>query len=77
MNIPKSREDLLALQAESGVTLPYDTDISPLAAPITVKGKIFPNRIAYQAMEGCDSERDGTPSDLVYRRYRRDRKSVV
>ncbi len=71
MNIPKSREDLLALQAESGVTLPYDTDISPLAVPMTVKGKTFPNRIAYQAMEGCDSERDGTPSDLVYRRYRR------
>ena len=71
MNVPKNREDLAALEAEAGVKLPYSEDISALAAPITVGGKRFPNRIVYQAMEGCDSHFDGTPDELTRRRYRR------
>ena len=30
MNVPKNREDLAALEAESGVKLPYESDISVL-----------------------------------------------
>lgn len=71
MHIPKSREDLAALSAEAGVTLPYQTDLSPLAAPLRVGSKTAPNRICYQAMEGCDSHPDGTPDELVERRYTR------
>lgn len=71
MNVPRNREELAALEAEANVKLPYDTDLTILASPITVGAKTFPNRIVYQAMEGCDSHADGTPDELTCRRYRR------
>ena len=51
--------------------LPYDPDLSILAAPMTIGNKIAPNRLACQAMEGCDGEPDGAPSQLTRRRYLR------
>lgn len=71
MNIPKNREQLRALEEEAGLSLPYAQDTSILASKITVGGKTFPNRIVYQAMEGCDSHADGTPDELTRRRYLR------
>ena len=51
--------------------LPYSEDISVLGSPITVGKKTLPNRLACQAMEGCDGNADGTPAELTVRRYKR------
>ena len=42
-----------------------------LSTSLTVAGKTVPNRLACQAMEGCDGEADGAPGELTRRRYRR------
>jgi len=49
----------------------FAADLSPLARPVTIGSRRTPNAIAILPMEGCDSERDGSPSELVRRRYRR------
>ena len=51
--------------------LPYSEDLSVLGSPITVGKKTLPNRLACQAMEGCDGNADGTPAELTIRRYKR------
>lgn len=43
---------------------------SPLAQPITIYGRRVGNRFVAHPMEGWDGEPDGTPSDLVLRRWR-------
>ena len=54
-----------------GTGLPFNEDLSPLAAPLTVGSKTIPNRLACQAMEGCDGNPDSTPGELTLRRYDR------
>jgi len=54
-----------------GVNLPYGEDVSVLAQPLTVGNKTIPNRLACQAMEGCDGTPDGRPDVLTKRRYDR------
>ena len=44
-----------------GTGLPFNEDLSPLAQPLTVGTKTIPNRLACQAMEGCDGTPDGSP----------------
>ena len=51
--------------------LPYSEDLSVLGSPITVGKETLPNRLACQAMEGCDGNADGTPAELTVRRYKR------
>lgn len=46
-------------------------DLSPLHKQVKVGHKVAPNAFAVLPMEGCDSERDGSPSELVIRRYER------
>ena len=36
---------------------------------------VFPNRVVFQPMEGCDCHADGSPSDLTIEKYRRAAKS--
>lgn len=43
----------------------------PLAQPLTVFGREAGNRFAVHPMEGWDGNRDGSPSDLTRRRWRR------
>ncbi|HHY42126.1 MAG TPA: NADH:flavin oxidoreductase [Thermoanaerobacterales bacterium] len=54
-----------------GVNISFADDLSPLAKPVKIGNVVSPNSIAVLPMEGCDSERDGSPSELVRRRYRR------
>ncbi|UDY35383.1 oxidoreductase [Dermatobacter hominis] len=68
------RERLAAL----GLDLPVDDVIDPsadLAQPLAIadaaRPLVAPNRFAILPMEGWDAERDGAPSDLVRRRWRR------
>ena len=54
-----------------GVDIQLTQDFSPLAAPVKIGTKQTHNAFAILPMEGCDSNPDGSPSELVYRRYLR------
>jgi len=43
----------------------------PVFKPITIGNKTIPNRFAIQAMEACDADKDGNPSEKTYRRYKK------
>jgi 2,4-dienoyl-CoA reductase-like NADH-dependent reductase (Old Yellow Enzyme family) len=66
---------LRARLAEIGAPLPCDDAIAaggPLAAPLDLGGGLVaPNRFVIQPMEGWDGTRDGRPTDLTERRWRR------
>jgi 2,4-dienoyl-CoA reductase-like NADH-dependent reductase (Old Yellow Enzyme family) len=42
-----------------------------LFSPVKIGPRTAPNRIAINAMECCDSDDEGNPTDKTYRRYRR------
>ena len=60
-----------AQNMELGTALPYNEDTSILSAPLTVGSKTISNRLACQAMEGCDGTLSGEPDVLTRRRYDR------
>ena len=64
-------EDFAAQDRELGTNLPFAEDTSILAKPLQVGGKTIPNRLACQAMEGCDGTPTGEPDVLTLRRYDR------
>ncbi|MCQ2428288.1 MAG: flavin oxidoreductase/NADH oxidase [Clostridia bacterium] len=66
-----SKDDLMAAEAEAGVSMPYSEDLSILSSPLCAGAVKLPNRLACQAMEGCDGNADGTPGELTLRRYER------
>ena len=43
--------------------------MSVLNKSLNFEGKIIPNRIVFQPMEGCDCNPDGTPSELTVAKY--------
>lgn len=67
----KTVEELKAKIEELGVNINLSEDLSPLSRPVKIGPVTAPNSIAILPMEGCDSERDGSPSELVRRRYHR------
>ena len=50
--------------------LPTSKNLDLLFKPLKIAGKTLTNRIVFHPMEGCDGERDGSPSELTARRYR-------
>ncbi len=66
-----SLEELRDKIACLGVDIALSEDLSPLAKPVSIGHLTAPNAMAVLPMEGCDSEPDGTPSELVTRRYLR------
>ena len=64
-------EDFHAQNAALRLDLPYAEDVSILGTPLTVGGHTIRNRLACQAMEGCDGTPDGSPDVLTIRRYDR------
>jgi len=66
-----SLDDLRKAIRELDLQLDVEEDISCLCEPISLAGRIIPNRMACQPMEGCDATPDGAPSDLTFRRYQR------
>lgn len=60
-----------SLKEEMKLELPYSESTEILRAPLAVGAKTLPNRLACQAMEGCDGLADGAPGELTVRRYLR------
>ncbi len=51
--------------------LPYSEDMSLLGKKMLIKGKVCANRICYQPMEGQDSDENGAPTELTFKRYKK------
>lgn len=51
--------------------IPFSRDFKVLSEDIDINGKKINNRLAIHPMEGCDSTKDGSPSELTERRYMR------
>ena len=66
-----SADELKKDISDGGYVLPFSDDTSVLHTPITIYGKTVPNRLIVHPMEGCDGTADGSPSELVLRRYER------
>ncbi len=64
-------EEFISQNKELETELPYSANTDILKKSLTVGSKTIPNRLACQAMEGCDGNADGTPGDLTLRRYDR------
>ncbi len=67
----KTLEELREKIEELGVSISLTNDLSVLRQPVRVGHLTAPNAFAVLPMEGCDSNRDGSPSELVRRRYLR------
>lgn len=66
-----SLQDIKAEVARLGLHIAFDEDASPLFQPAKFGPFHVGNRFCVQPMEGCDGTLDGTPDELVYRRYQR------
>lgn len=67
----KSLDELKGKIDALGADISLSSDLSPLARQVKVGNKTAPNALAVLPMEGCDSNPDGSPSELVERRYTR------
>jgi len=68
----KNNADFSTAMASDGMDYPISDDLSILLEPFTLaNGHVIPNRMVIQPLEGFDGTKDGNPSDLVFRRYRR------
>ncbi len=56
---------------ELNIKLPFANDLSSLKKDFKIKNKTVANRLACQAMEGCDGTNGGSPDTLTKRRYER------
>ena len=64
-------DEFHAQNAALGTGLPYSEKTEILGQPLTVGKKAIANRLACQAMEGCDGTLSGEPDVLTLRRYDR------
>jgi len=67
----KTLKDLRKKLDELHLELPFHKKFDILKQPLSLNEKIIPNRLSVQPMEGFDSKRDGSPSFLTIRRYKR------
>ncbi|MDF2888784.1 MAG: NADH:flavin oxidoreductase/NADH oxidase [Lacrimispora sp.] len=65
----QSLEELQAKAKQLCAEVTFSKDISRLLKPQKAGSKTAPNSMAVLPMEGCDSNNDGSPSELVERRY--------
>lgn len=64
-------EEFKAQNAELKTNLPYSENTDILGTEYRIGNKTVHNRLACQAMEGCDGTFDGKPDELTKRRYSR------
>lgn len=72
----KSADSFRHTLAKVGLELGFDERVeagpaSPLARPLTTRRKTIGNRLCVLPMEGWDGTREGEPSELTFRRWRR------
>ncbi|MDH7602437.1 MAG: FAD-dependent oxidoreductase [Armatimonadota bacterium] len=67
----ESLQDLKEAVDTLGLDIPADEDVSILAEPVRAAGRILPNAMGVQPMEGCDGTPEGAPGELTFRRYKR------
>ena len=67
----RSPEAFAEMLRKHGMALPVEKSMAELRKPLAIGDKTIPNRICIQPLEGFDSRSDGSPSELVYRRYSR------
>ncbi|MBR0576899.1 NADH:flavin oxidoreductase [Proteiniclasticum sp. BAD-10] len=67
----RSLEELKEKIKELEIPLGLCEDLDIFKKPVQIHHKASPNALAVLPMEGCDSLPDGSPSDLVKRRYHR------
>lgn len=65
----KTLEEFKSKIQALNVDIHLTEDLSPLSKTVKVGHKTSPNALAVLPMEGCDSNPDGSPSELVERRY--------
>lgn len=66
-----SLDELKKQIEEFGISIDLSEDLEPLNKNVQIGSKKTPNAFAVLPMEGCDSNPDGSPSELVRRRYTR------
>lgn len=67
----KTLNELKEKITDIGVNIPLSENTGVLYETVKCGNIEFPNRFAFQPMEGCDSEEDGSPGELTKRRYMR------
>ncbi len=68
----KTNADFQRVFAADGLHFPISEDLSILGEPVKLaNGHVIPNRIVIQPLEGFDGTKEGNPSDLIFRRYKR------
>ena len=67
----KTLDDVKAAMQKTGADFPLSGDMSVLQDPYDFESCRAENRILFQPMEGSDSEDDGSPGELTFRRYER------
>ena len=67
----KEKDELLAKMSELSIEIPFEENIDILKNTVEVGTKMLKNSLVVHPMEGCDCNADGSPSELVYRRYER------
>ena len=66
-----TQEEFDIQNEELNINLPFKNKVSILGENFKIANKIVHNRLACQAMEGCDGTDDGSPDNLTKRRYER------
>ena len=64
-------DDLRLQLTDLQMQIPVEEDLAVLARSVAVGNKRTPNALAVHPMEGADGGRDGSPSELTFRRYKR------
>ncbi len=67
----KTKDELLSKMQELSIDLPFEENINVLKNEIKIGEKALKNSLVVHPMEGCDCTEDGSPTELVYRRYER------
>ncbi len=67
----KTLRDIREKIASLGLDIQLNPSLKILSKSITIKQKLFPNRLVVHPMEGCDATKEGAPTSLTRRRYRR------
>ncbi len=66
-----SLEELQKEVHQDNIELDFSESTEVLNQSLIINNHRIPNRLAIQPMEGCDSDEQGSPGELTFRRYKR------